>query len=543
MSASISPRVMPFSVPSENRTEPFTPELEGAAVFALAELDRDKGSGLLAKQPEETVAFIAKIGYPLWVCPWSEGALIFDGLNLVNFSLPHIAVPDVNDFLDSLKRSARTQETYEAFLSDNMNYFEACAVEKSLLVNGLMTDPQFLAEFEVYHREAIRANVANSRMGFLAPRIDESTIASKIRELENLRFSLQESVDSQRRAVELLDSYTRQSLREIREDKRAVKEEFDSKIRTVEEAVAPRIAQIKGEYDFQTTSMMKVFEKQRLLIQHEKTKLEKSRKQAQTRIEHYKREAKAHADKGHSAAERSWKEKAGKTKKELSEIEKQLTKTEKALKDLEEKRALDTFKLKEELEVRVNEARKGILELEASRDAKILIYDQESEKLETETRTLCEQIGKTAKLQEANMAQLGKLGFKKEPGQQRGLLCYVPFYVVCYQKESKKRYLILPPSVVNAVGVFTKLKSVLGIAKLRSLLVPRFKTVVPLGDSIQALMQRNVVFEAKVRELGAKNNLLAGDDTRAQIKKGLARLNGERWLSDREFEAMEQRIG
>ena len=56
--------LLPFSVLSENRKEPFTADLEAAAVFSLAELDRAKGGGFLSRRPEEQIAFIAKIGYP-----------------------------------------------------------------------------------------------------------------------------------------------------------------------------------------------------------------------------------------------------------------------------------------------------------------------------------------------------------------------------------------------------------------------------------------------------------------------------------------------
>ncbi len=71
--------ILPFTALSENRKEPFTAELETAAVFALAEEERAKGGGLISSRPEEKIVFIAKIGYPLWLFPWQEITLIFDG--------------------------------------------------------------------------------------------------------------------------------------------------------------------------------------------------------------------------------------------------------------------------------------------------------------------------------------------------------------------------------------------------------------------------------------------------------------------------------
>jgi hypothetical protein len=55
MSEGIAPGVkqliLPFSVLSENRKEPFTFDLEAASVFSLAEMDRAKGGGLISRQP------------------------------------------------------------------------------------------------------------------------------------------------------------------------------------------------------------------------------------------------------------------------------------------------------------------------------------------------------------------------------------------------------------------------------------------------------------------------------------------------------------
>ena len=541
ISSGINQRFLPFAVLSENRTEPFTPDLEAAAVFSLAELDRAKGGGLIIKQPEEKIAFIAKMGYPLWLFPWSENALIFDGLNQTSYTLPYVAVPDVNAFMDNLKRGARTKETHLAFLSDNINYFQASAAEKGLLVNGLMREPQFLTEFDSYRHEATETREENLK-GLLPPTLDESVILSGIHELENLHVNLRTSVENLYRCMKLLNRVTHQYVKELRSKARDVKEEFDGRIREEEEVVAPRINQLKDDYDFQTNSLAKSFEKQHFPVQQEKARLEKSREHPLARIEQYKLEAKTHADKGQPAAEQKWKEKASKTRKELSEIESQLKQTEKALKDLEEKRSVEIFNLREEQETKVKEARKSLLELEASRDAKILIHNQEIEKLEKQTKEISDQISRTAKLLEADIAQFTKLGVKKELGLEGSLLYYVPFYVICFRAELKKRYVILPPSVVNTVSVFTKLKGALGMAKIKNLLAPRFKTVTSLIDSTQGLTQQNAVIEAEINELGAKNNILTVDEVREDIKKGLERLKSESWLSDKEFDVIEQRI-
>jgi hypothetical protein len=537
----INQRFLPFAVLSEHRTEPFTPDMEAAAIFSLAELDRSKGSGLIMKQPEEKITYIAKLSYPLWLFPWSELSLIFDGLNQNSSSLDYVTVPDVNAFMDNLRRGARTQETHMAFLSDNINYFQTSLAEKMFHMNGLMQEPQFQTEFDGYRREASKTSQENL-MGLLPSTLDEAVISSGIHELENLHSTISSRVENLYKCIKLLSKVTRQYVKELRSRVKDAEEDFDSKIKEEELAVAPRINQLKDEYDFQTTSLAKSFEKKRLPIEKEKKRLEKSREQAVSKLERGKLEAKIHAEKNQRAAEERWKEKNNKTKKELSEIENQLKQTEKNLKDLEEKRAIEIFKLHEEQETKVKEARQCLLELEASRDAKILIYTQEIETLEKQTKDISDQINRTAKLLEANVAQFAKLGIKKEFGSYGSLMYYIPFYVVCYQRDSNKRYMIFPPSVVSTVGIFTKLKGALGMSKIKRLLTPRFKTVASLLDAINVLALQNGIFETELNELGAKNNMLADAEVRKEIKVGLSCLQSEGWLSDKEFDMIEQRI-
>ena len=87
-----------------------------------------------------------------------------------------------------------------------------------------------------------------------------------------------------------------------------------------------------------------------------------------------------------------------------------------------------------------------------------------------------------------------------------------------------------------------KLKGALGMSKIKRLLTPRFKTVAWLLDSINVLSLQNGIFETELNELGAKNNMLANVEVRKEIKAGLSCLKSEGWLSDKEFDIIEQRL-
>ena len=188
--------ILPFAVLSENRKEPFTSDLEAAAVFSLAEMDRAKGGGFFSKRPEEKTVFIAKIGYPLWLFPWSETALIFDGLNRSKYTLPYAVVPDANAFMENLKRSSKTRETHQAFLADHLNYFQTPVTEKSIQINGLIREPEFLTEFASYRGEAAAIEAQPAKASLLSPTIDKSTISSAMQQLDSLCSAFKKDVES-----------------------------------------------------------------------------------------------------------------------------------------------------------------------------------------------------------------------------------------------------------------------------------------------------------------------------------------------------------
>jgi len=535
LSQKIAKLILPFSVLSKNRAEPFSKDMEKATIYSLAELEREKGGGLLLKKPEEKLVFLTEFCYPLWLVPWSELGLLFDGLKTVTRTLTYRSVPDLRNFMESVQRSSKAQETYMAFLSDSVNYFQTPTSAKEMVISGLITDQNFFNEFTSYLAEATQVEAPPPDMVMLSPTIDESTISSMIHELENLKSEFKEEIGTLYENLKLLNNTTRNFTRTIRSKIKAIRDEFGKEINKQESIITPKVNRINEEYDEKITKLTKDTEKQLLPLQKEKVKLEKTKEQMLSKIERCKIEAKTCATNKDIVGERKWKEKANESKKELSEIETKIKEAKGKIKEIEETRSLETFKLRSELEAKVKEAKKDLLELEASRDAKIQFHKQEIEKLGKPTSTIIEQINKMAKLREANLAGFEKLGFKQK--QTENVLIYMQFYLVCYQSESRKRYLLFPPSAANSISLLTKLKGALGKAKIKQLLVPRFKTISAHLNRLPMLIERNPVSEREINEAGYKADLLRMSSMQGQIKSGLERLREEGWLSEKEYEA------
>ena len=209
---------------------------------------------------------------------------------------------------------------------------------------------------------------------------------------------------------------------------------------------------------------------------------------------------------------------------------------------MEERREIEIFKLKDELEIKTKEANKQLAELEASRDAKLLLHQQEKEQIENETKQIIDHIGKSLKLREVDLNQFKKVGINQPSDFSGNTQLYVPFFVICYQTEQQNRYTILPPSSATTIGLTAKLRGVLRRAKIKEFLAPRFKTFSSLMDTVSDMITQNAMFETELQELCTKTNILNSPASVEEIKKGLDQLKTEGWLSAKEYAAITKEL-
>jgi DNA repair exonuclease SbcCD ATPase subunit len=529
--------ILQFSVPSETRKEIFTKGMERAAVFCMAELERRKGSGFVLKRTPREFAFIVEVCYPFWLVPWGERSLVFDGLKATSYTLFYHVVPNVETFLNGVNRSSATREAYATFLSDNLNYFQTSENQKEKLIDGLLTDPHFLQDFNLYLAEAEQVKPPLSNIVLLAPTLAENTIFSIKRELENLRTQFTKDANSLYKGMKLLNATTKRYIAMIQTEIKEIEKEFNEKLEKRKPAVMERVEQIRRQYDAQVTRVSKRFEKELYHLHQERAKLEKTKALLVSKIERCEAEIETCIVNKDTTGERKWKEELEQHKKELSKVEKEIKEAEERIKVPENAKKQEISRLKAECETRVDEATWELKEIEASRDAKIRIYEKEMKNLEEKTTTIIGQMDKLAKLREATLNQLNKLGVRQK--HNKCTLVHMPFYVVCYRIESKRQYAVYPPSIANSMKLSIKLKGTLGRAKIKQLLAQRSKAISSLIGKFPVLLEQNAVFEREINEAGVKANII-GETLRESVRNGLEKLREEGWLSKEELETFSQ---
>ena len=535
LSAAVKRFVLPFAPPKSGAL--FNAEVEGAAVYALAELERTKGGGLIIKQPEEKIEFIAEMGYPLWLSPKNETTYIFDGLNNSAYTIYYFELPSAKVFMDSLETNLNTREDFMAFLSDHNSYFTQPKKEKQLSLSNLIFDLDFKSEFNAYRKEAVEVTGQPTNLALLPPILEEATISSMLTEIGNLQTVIKEEAERLPECLRLLNKTTSQYITELDYAAEAVKDEANAKIKAQEELINPKVASLNSEYKRRIGDVTKSFDQELENLEKLKSRAEKCIEHDEGKIKLYRREAENQASKKHSIYEKRWKEKSAQTKKELNGLKKELKRIEKSIKNITRQKTEEIARLQFGLDAEIKHARQPLLDLETARDAKVLVFKREAERLIRLEKPVVDGLNSAVKLGEAVNAKFGMLGII-EPQLKSPALFYVPFYVACYQSGLSKRFIFLPPSTASGVSFTGKLKGALGRSKIKGLFAPRFKSISMLINRVQVLAKQDSFSESQIKSLGEKNNLLNTRFTRGNISEGLAYLRNQGWLSDKEYQVV-----
>ncbi|MGA3110976.1 MAG: hypothetical protein ABSE15_02975 [Candidatus Bathyarchaeia archaeon] len=527
--------ILPFA-PQKNR-EPFNSEVEEAALYAFAELERMKGGGLIVKQPEEKLVFLAKIGYPLWLFPKNDSSYIFDGQSSPNSVLSYFELPSANAFMDSLQSDSKTREDFTAFLTDNDNYFSQPKKEKNVSLGHMIVDSDFKKEFSAFRREAVEITGQAANYALLSPMLEEGEISSVLTEIVDLQIGGREDTALLAECLRAINRITGQYITELDYAANAVSDEANAKIRAQKEFIDPKVVALNSQYKRRIGEVAKIFDHELENLEKLKAKTERGIESGEGKIRLYQREAEVQASKNRSIYEKRWKEKTAQTKKDLNALRKELKRAEKNIAKLAKQKKLQTAKLQLELEAEIKNARQPLFDLEAVRDAKMLIFKRETEKLLRLEKPVADNLTDAIKLGESVNGKFAMLGIVdlqlKSPA-----LFYVPFYVGYYQAGLSRRFIFLPPSIASKEGFTSKIKGVFGRSRIRQFLIPRFKAISGLIDNVEILAKQDPFLNSQIKSLGEKYNLITSRMARGNIAEGLLRLRNQGWLSDKEYQIL-----
>ena len=474
--------------------------------------------------------FVAKVHYPFWIAPLKNLALLFDGLNLSSHTITYPAIPDPQAFKDNMNQCSSTCEIYLNFLSNNLDHFQTSNGEQKKTVEGLISDVAFLGEFMNYLKEATTVDTPIVDSVIVSSAQDETRIKSNIKELENAYSNICQELETLTEIIKLLSKRTQETLGALREEIKATEEKFSTQIEKAKKDMEKKKLQITKEYNEKITEATNKYEQEILTHRKELIKLEKTKGEITSEIERIEAEIKTAVVNKDDNAEQKLKEKRTELKKGLPDIITAIKNLEENILEIEENKKKEFFQLKQENIEKIKEVGSDLKEIESSRDAEVKISQDEMEKIDEMTSTIIKKVDQLAKMRETVLTEFDSLGIKKEKVSLT--LVYMPFYLLCYQAGSKRRYTHVAPSVIGNSGLGSRL---MGKKRINKLFQSRSQKIVSILNRFLKVIDENVVFSNEITEACKKANILESKEDLALMKKGLSELEIEGWLSSAEY--------
>ena len=492
------------------------------------------------KKPEEKLVFIAETCYPIWLVPWRGMSLIFDGLEFTNQLISYDVIPDIKAFDTDIQASSKSREAYLAALSQNASYFQNFAGEEEKIIEGLIANQEFMHDLMDYFSDAEDMGEAETAKAILSPMLDECEVSASIDKLSELRDLIEEEITNLSRSMKLLSKATREQVKALQAEMRKSMKEFDKRIEKVKPKVMAKIKKIKKKRDEEVTRISKKYDRKLRSLHQNRVRTERTLERLSGEIERIEADIKGCRERKDEAGEFQLSQKLDKIKKKLPVLNKEIKDVDGKIENVEDAKKIEVSRARSKSDDSVEEAMKSLHEIEAAKEARIRMDQQELESLEERTSSIIKQMDTLIKTKEAASNEIDRMGAQEK--RRKHSIVYLPVYFVCYETEVGKRYVVHPPSWVGSMGIKTKLKSVFGSGKMKMFLKSRSQAIAALLDRLVDLTQENPVFEKEITEAGIKANILRSTELRVGVKKGLIKLRDEKWISENEFNSFNQLV-
>ena len=351
---------------------------------------------------------------------------------------------------------------------------------------------------------------------------------------------MEEEIKALSRSMKLLSKGTREQVKALHAEMKATTKEFDQRIKKVKPKVMEKIKKIQKRRDEEVTRISKKYDRKLRALHQNRVRIERTLERLSTDIERIEADIKGCRERKDEAGEFQLSQQLDETKKKRPVLEKEIKSIDEEILDVEDSKKITVARTRTKPDDRVEDAMQSLRDIEAAKEARTRLEQQELADLEEKTSSIIKQIDEMIKEKEAALDEIDSIG--AEERRRKNALVYVSLYFTCYETEVGERYVVYPPSYVGSMGIKTKLKGVFGAGKMKSFLQSRSPSIATLIDRLVDLTQENPVFEKEITEAGTKANILRTKELQAAIKKGLTELNEEGWISENEAQALSSEL-
>jgi len=340
--------------------------------------------------------------------------------------------------------------------------------------------------------------------------------------------------------MKLLSKETREQVRALQAEMKETLKDFDKRIKKVKPKVMEKIKKIQERRDEEVTRISKKHDRKLRSLHQNRVKTERTLERLSTDIERIEADIKVARENKDEAGEFQLTQNLDEIKKRIPVLDKEIKAIDREIENVEDAKKIEVARARTKPDDRVEEAMKSLRDIEAAKEARTRLKQQELAGLEEKTSSIIKQIDAMIKAKEAALNEIDSIGAQER--RRKNALVYLPVYFVCYETEVGKRYVVYPPSYVGSMGIKTKLKGVFGAGKMKSFLQSRSQAITTLLDRLVDLTQENPVFEKEITDAGIKANILRTTELRVGVKKGITELRNEGWISENESQILNELV-
>lgn len=530
---SYSSLILPYAIEDSGRKTRFSENMEVAALFCIAEAERKKKPGLFGGDME-TLTILSKLHYPIWAIPWEKNCLLIDGVGTVSDIILYSKLPDIEAFIEHLKRSTTVHELYRSTLRSHIETFSEFISQTEKPIKGRIADKELLSDVLAFIKES-KAEVERiaKSTSLIQPKIGMETAIRIGDELSEHYNRLQSDMKGLQFAIKTVEEETKTHVDKLHHEMRQIRIRHEEKISNVRTDVEKRKGDLEKERDEKVDKIANAHEgetrsrlEERKRWEQELLRLEQDKSEFEKRKELRKR-------KNDEIGEARWNARLQDVQNQISTVKGKI----KALSEFVNRSNKETEKTTKKLhgtyQKLIEEEERKITELEELRDAEIDKKEKEIGELKQETLTITDKIERLIEQKRERTAIINDATITWTI--ETPTMIHIPFYLIVYKAEKGKRYSLRPPVIAKGrKGLAMKLRSLVKRANINALIKTRSKALKKMLTSFEKALQDDTILQESLNQVGASHNLVASPSFKEEIEKGMEELEVEGWIRPEE---------
>ncbi|MCW3981349.1 MAG: hypothetical protein NWF11_07740 [Candidatus Bathyarchaeota archaeon] len=529
---------MPYATEKNRPKKSVSHDIEVAAILCLAEAERKKKPGLFGGSVAETVAYLSKLYYPIWAVPYERGCLLVDGMNNCRQSILYFKPPDVEAFIEHLKRSSAVQELYHSALRSHHETFSEFLSQTEISINGSITDDKLLSDIANFANSGVKETDGAIESKLLVrPQIPEKDAieicGNVVRHIQNL----ESETKGLQFAKTTVHEETKRHVDKLQTEEKHLRQRYKQKISAVKAEVEKAKEKLEKERDEKIQKIVTLHDKEVDSRLVEKRKWDRELLRLEQNQSEYEKRRELRKQKEDKIGEARWNTRLRDAHDKASAAKGKI----KALSDFIQRSNKETEKTKRNLhdtyQKVIDEEERRLTELERTRDNELLKKERDIDELQAEKLVIASKIERLIdeKRERTNIIKRARITWKP----RTTALLHLPFYLIKYKTGEKQRYRFIPPVITREnIGVLMriqkKLRSYNLQSKINTLMKPRSKNLQKMLAPLEAKMTETNETKKVIDNIGTSNNLLVLEGFEEKVQKGMDKLEAEGWIKPEE---------